>query len=348
MADDQWDLSGSARRALQGIVADSQYGVAALSEPGVISNLLKDLLPEEPRESSLLVAAAQADLAGTLRGYLAQGMDVGTAARLTASGFVATTPHSPEAGTWVVNELALAIGLDATRPGGQETIASPLAQHTKPSPGFGGAAGVAAPGQPAFAAPAQPGYAAPGQTGWAGLAPAQPNPAQAPWLAPAQPQAASQERAMQVGAGIAGLVGVLFILLGSIVPFIKYPNLPPASIFGGYKGEPGGLTFWSSAEPAVVALICLVLAIMMLANVRPTMLTTGMLIAFGIEITLFFAAYAIAIYRPDKHEAGGWLGIIGGLAILAAGTVSYRYLRRQQAAGQGVSAAPAEVNSPAY
>ncbi len=340
MADDQWDLSGSARRALQGIVADSQYGVAALSEPGVISNLLKDLLPDEPRESSLLVAAAQADLAGTLRGYVEQGMDLGTAARLTASGFVATTPHSPEAGTWVVNELALAIGLDATRPTGQETIASPLRQQARPpSPGFDGAAN--------FGVPAHGRYAAP-QQDWAGPAPAQPDPAQPPWLAPARPPVTGQARSGQLGAGIAGLAGVLFILLGSIVPFIKYPNLPPTSLFAGYKGEPGGLTFWSSAEPAAVALICLVLAIMMLANVRQTMLTTGMLIAFGIEITLFFAGYAIAIYSPDKHEAGGWLGVIGGLAILAAGILSYRHLRSQEAAGQPGSPAPTGVSPPGY
>ena len=55
-----WDSSGQARRALQGIVADPQYGTAALSQPAVMSNLLKDFLPDEPREAGLLVAAAQA------------------------------------------------------------------------------------------------------------------------------------------------------------------------------------------------------------------------------------------------------------------------------------------------
>lgn len=64
-----WDAAGSARRALHGIVQDPQYGVSALSQPAVMSNLLKDLLPDEPREANLLVAAAQADLAGSLRGY---------------------------------------------------------------------------------------------------------------------------------------------------------------------------------------------------------------------------------------------------------------------------------------
>jgi hypothetical protein len=340
VADDQWDLSGSARRALQGIVADSHYGVAALSQPGVISNLLKDLLPDEPRESSLLVAAAQADLAGNLRGYLAQGMDMGTAVRLTASRFVATTPHSQEAGAWVVNELALAIGLDTTRPARQETVTSPLAPQPLPAPAFDGGHGQAGYGAPAQPGLAQPGLAQPGL--------AQPGAAQPRWAPPPRTPAAGQRPGPLTGAGIAGLAGVLFIVLGSLVPFIKYPDQPAESIFGGYKGEPAGLLFWNAIEPAAVAVVCLVLAIILLTSARPTLLVCGMLTGFGIESTLLFAGYAFAIDSPGKRGAGGALGLLGALAILAAGLISYRYQRSQPEAGPPTAGQPVAPAPPGF
>ena len=84
MAGRQWDTQGEARRALEVIIADPYYGPAALSKPAVISNLLQDLLPDQPREAGLLVAAAHADLAATLRRYQEQGLDVRTATRLAA------------------------------------------------------------------------------------------------------------------------------------------------------------------------------------------------------------------------------------------------------------------------
>src|SRR5215831_15707343 len=151
-----WDAAGTARRALHGIVQDPQYGVRALSQPAVMTNLLKDLLPDEPREAGLLVAAAQADLAGSLRGYVAQGLDSATAVKLTASSFIASTSHTQEAGSWVVTELALALGLDPSRPAqvtaphatppGQPTLAaqSPFSQVTPPYPVAGQAPAAAA------------------------------------------------------------------------------------------------------------------------------------------------------------------------------------------------------------
>jgi hypothetical protein len=79
-----WDVRGDVRRALRSIVADPQLGSAVLTDPLVMANLLKDLLPDLPRESALLVAAAQCDLASVLSGHLAQGFDLGTSSRLTA------------------------------------------------------------------------------------------------------------------------------------------------------------------------------------------------------------------------------------------------------------------------
>ncbi len=154
VAGNPWDSSGEARRALHGIVTDPHYGAAALSQPAVMSNLLKDLLPDQPREAGLLVAAAQADLAGTLRGYVSQGLDPATAAKLTTGSFVSNTSHTPEACTWVVSELVLALGLDAAgQPPAppmtaQQPAAAPLSQQTLPRPAPG-----ASPDPAIFAAP---------------------------------------------------------------------------------------------------------------------------------------------------------------------------------------------------
>src|SRR5215510_14005578 len=107
----QWEHAAEARTALNAIVTDPEHGVDVLSSPRTMSNLLKDLLPDAPREKSLLVAAAEAGLADTLREHVAQGMDSDTAIRLTASSFSARTPLTPEACRWVTGEIAMALGI---------------------------------------------------------------------------------------------------------------------------------------------------------------------------------------------------------------------------------------------
>src|SRR5580658_8480184 len=87
----QWDENDQAQRALRVIVSDPVHGVAALSSPQIMANLLKDLLPDAPAEVSILVAAAE------------------------AGSFAAGTPFKPEACTWAVSEIAGALGL--SRPG---------------------------------------------------------------------------------------------------------------------------------------------------------------------------------------------------------------------------------------
>ncbi|MGI9008188.1 MAG: DUF4190 domain-containing protein [Streptosporangiaceae bacterium] len=111
MADTSWEHAADARAALTAIVTDPEHGVSALSSPRTMSNLLKDLLPDAPREKNLLVAAAEAGLANTLREHVDQGMDSGTAIRLTASSFSERSPLSPDACTWVTSEIAKAMGM---------------------------------------------------------------------------------------------------------------------------------------------------------------------------------------------------------------------------------------------
>ncbi|HEX7992895.1 MAG TPA: DUF4190 domain-containing protein [Streptosporangiaceae bacterium] len=111
MADMSWEHAAEARAALNAIVTDPEHGVAALSSPRTMSNLLKDLLPDAPREKNLLIAAAEAGLADTLNEHVALGMDANTAIRLTASSFSQRTPLTPDACSWVTGEIAVAMGI---------------------------------------------------------------------------------------------------------------------------------------------------------------------------------------------------------------------------------------------
>ena len=106
-----WDADGAVRRALRSVVRDPQYGPAALSRPQIMANLLKDLLPDSPRESAVLVAAAQFGLPEVLQGHLGEGLDLGTASRLTAGWFARRMPFTKDACSWVVGEIAIALGV---------------------------------------------------------------------------------------------------------------------------------------------------------------------------------------------------------------------------------------------
>ena len=128
MADMPWEHAAEARAALNAIVTDPEHGVAALSSPRTMSNLLKDLLPDSPREKNLLIAAADAGLAGTLSEHVAQGMDSSTAIRLTASSFSARSPLSPDACSWVTGEIAVAMGISETN----EAFGAETAQQSNP------------------------------------------------------------------------------------------------------------------------------------------------------------------------------------------------------------------------
>jgi hypothetical protein len=85
VTDTAWEHQREVREALQTIVSDPQLGIPALSGAQAMSNLLKDLLPDAPRETSVLVAAAEAGLAQILLDQMNQGMDTATAASLAAS-----------------------------------------------------------------------------------------------------------------------------------------------------------------------------------------------------------------------------------------------------------------------
>src|SRR3989442_14484318 len=108
-----WDAQGEAQSALHTIVADPRYGPAALSNSQTMTNLLKDLLPDAPRESSVLVASSEAGVPGIVQSNLSQGMDVVTASRLAAGSFENRTALTSDACYWAVGVLVSALRLDA-------------------------------------------------------------------------------------------------------------------------------------------------------------------------------------------------------------------------------------------
>jgi len=129
MSDVVWDPSGTARQALTTAVAEQ--GVAALSSPNRLENLLKDLLPDMPREASLLVAAAQVNMAAMLKDRIDSGVDAGTAIRLGAATLGQGRPFDPSACQWVAREFALAMGLEV---GQDAEVGWPTGPTPSPSP----------------------------------------------------------------------------------------------------------------------------------------------------------------------------------------------------------------------
>jgi hypothetical protein len=118
------DPNGEARRALQDAVKD--YGGVVLSRAHVLNNFLKDQLGEDlKREASLLVSAANSDVAAVLAQRLEAG-DPGWAVRSTAQLFASDHDVVSASAVWAVEEFATALGhagaLDA--PGSPERVST--------------------------------------------------------------------------------------------------------------------------------------------------------------------------------------------------------------------------------
>jgi hypothetical protein len=128
--------SDEARAALQAIVANPEYGEAALSSGPSTANLLKDLLPDAPKETAVLVAAAENGLATKLRDFVGQGMDPDTAVHLAASSMAESTALMPEACEWAAAEMATALGLSqpASQPGAPGQPGGPGGSFAGPPP----------------------------------------------------------------------------------------------------------------------------------------------------------------------------------------------------------------------
>jgi hypothetical protein len=289
-----WDAQGEAQVALRTIVADPRYGPAALSDAQTMTNLLKDMLPDAPRESSVLIAASEVGVAGLLQGNLSQGMDVATASRLAAGSFENRTALTPDACDWAVGVLASALRLDAVRP-----ATPPPAYDTSPPSGDNQQA--MAPGH----ASAPPPWVAPG-------------PAPAPRAGPGRPDG------LRLTAAVVTAIGAILIVWACALPDLYLPAGNSRTSFSIFNSGAAG-DLWFAVEPVGVAVIGVAAAvIIMLANrsARLRLLATGLLFGFGIQTVLLFAGYEFYVRSPDHAGPGAAIGILGGILLLVAGLIA--------------------------
>lgn len=121
-----FEHASEVRDVLHAIAADPALGPASLDNAQTAANLLRDLLPDAPRETSLLMAAVTAGAPAMLREHMAQGMAGDTAISLTAAALAGQTAFTPEACQWVVTEFAVALRLVPAIP---IVPAAPIAPH---------------------------------------------------------------------------------------------------------------------------------------------------------------------------------------------------------------------------
>ena len=291
-----WDAQGEAQAALCAIVADPRYGPAALSNAQTMTNLLKDMLPDAPRESSVLVAASEVGVAGMLQGNVSQGMDLATASRLAAGSFENRTALTPDACAWAVGVLASALRLDAVR----------RAPPPPPPPGLMNDA-------------VRP-------VGYEQTMPPRPAPVPPPWAGPAPVARVSPDRpdGLRMTAAIVTAVGAILIVWACALPDLHIPPGNGRTSFSIFNSGAGG-DLWFAVEPVGVAVIGVAAAlIIMLANrsARMRLVAGGVLIGFGIQTILLFAGYEFYVRSPNHAGPGGAVGILGGLLLLAAGLIA--------------------------
>jgi hypothetical protein len=148
---EQLDNQGEAREALSSLVND--YSKRVLSDPRMLGNIVTDLLPDLPRERSLLVTAAEADVAGELTRHVEEHhLDPDTAVQLVARSLTDRRALDPAASTWVTTEYAQALGYRVRSDAAPPPSAPPGGGYAPPPPGGG------------FAPPPQGGYAPPSPT----------------------------------------------------------------------------------------------------------------------------------------------------------------------------------------
>ena len=126
--------AGRTRRGPRGAgLAVASYGQRVLSDPRIIGNLVTDLLPDLPRERSLLVTGAEADIAAELTQHVQeQHIDPNTAVQLVARSLVNRRSLDPAASMWVTSEYAQALGYQV-----QPYPGPPPSGHRRVNPGCG-------------------------------------------------------------------------------------------------------------------------------------------------------------------------------------------------------------------
>jgi len=310
------------REALRSVAADPDLGPSTLSDAQAMSNLLKDLLPDAPREKNLLVAAADAGLAAMMIDHVGQGMDARSAIKLAAASFGANTHFTTEACDWVATELAVALDLAdelaAVRsqlPPGDITTARPTAvQETAVQSGT--AVGNAEPHKPGGPA------TAPSAT------------VEEAGVPLVTTEAAREPQARTLGAripfGRAGvgvhvaLAGLVLLLFSFVIPLYTdpYNAAHPIRVWGG------PLAWWVISGPTVSIAVAVLASALIIGRVSAVRAAAGGAALLACGLQLIFVLQSVwhqASVNGDRVNAGLPLGVTGAvLLIVGAAAVLLR------------------------
>jgi hypothetical protein len=287
MASAAWDPRGEALNALRTIAADPQYGAEALASAQMMTNLLKDMLPDAPREANVLITAAGAGVPTALQGYLAQGMDVGTATQLAAGTLADRTALTADACAWATSSLATAL-LPAAAPvasGGTAPLAG--SDHPTMAPLFGSAGTLVA---------------------GAGRG---------------RPAGVSFLAAALAGAGaLATILACAF----SIVRFYNSDGTYASSASLFSLSSHGAAWNWIGLVVAAVLSVVAGVLLIVSRTPWVRAGAAGVVMAFGVAVILIFAAYQFTLgpVSDGNGPAGAEkLGGFGGLLLLVAGVLGF-------------------------
>ena len=318
MASAPWDPRSEALNALRTIAADPQYGAEALSSAPMMTNLLKDMLPDAPREANVLITAAGAGVPTALQGYLAQGMDVGTATQLAAGTLAERTALTADACAWATSSLATALlplavppqasvpagtaplpAGTAPLPGSDHPTMAPYAQGPGPGPGPGSGAVAYGSGAVADGPPAT--------------------------LAAGRDRAAGVSL-LAAAFAAAGALATILACAFSIVHFYNSDGTYASSESLFSLSSRGAA--WNWIGLVVAAALSVVAALLLVASRTPWVRAgaAGVVGAFGIAVIFIFAAYQFTLgpVSDGSGPAGGEkLGIFGGLLLLVAGVLGF-------------------------
>jgi hypothetical protein len=330
MASAPWDPRSEALNALRTIAADPQYGAEALSNAQMLTNLLKDMLPDAPREANVLITAAGAGVPAALQGYLAQGMDVGTATQLAAGTLAERTALTSDACAWATSSLATALLPLAAPP--QASVpagTAPLPAGTAPLPGSD---------HPTMA-PQGPG---PGPVAYGSGAVAYGAPATPPAMLAAGRGRVAGVSLLAAACGAAGALATILACAFSIVHFYNTDGTYASS--ESLFSLSGHGVAWNWIGIVVAAVLSAVAALLLVASRTPWVRAgaAGVATAFGIAVIFIFAGYQFTLGPVSSGSGPGGaekLGAFGGLLLLVAGVLGF------VAAARGDRAADASAPS---
>ena len=295
MAGAPWDPRGEALSALRAIAADPQYGTEALSSAQMMTNLLKDMLPDAQREANVLITAAGAGVPAALQGYLAQGMDVGMATQLAAGALAERTALTAEACAWATSSLAVAL-----RPAVPPRAAGPFG--TTPLTGSD-----------------HPTLADQGAGAWAV--------SYGPPTTVAAGRGSAAVRRTALGLAGAGALATILACGFSIVHVYNSDGTYAysESLFSTTSHYGGA---WNWIGPVTAAVLSVVAAVLLAASRWPWLraAAAGVIAAFGLTVIVIFAAYQFTLgpVSAGSGPAGAEkLGGFGGLLLLVAGVLGF-------------------------